>query len=127
MAPTYLVGVYGTLRNGEGNAGFLRNARQKDTVTLTRYKMVSLGAFPAIYYTGDENDTVVMERYYVNDDILANLDRLEGYNGPGQRNLYDRDTQLIDGEPTLFYVMPYAEHRNPPAPAVAGGDWVRAA
>lgn len=85
--------VYGTLRRGMGNHRVMvrSNGRYLGTETLTGYRMYSLhGAFPGIIRTDNPEDTVVAERYWV--ENLEMLDRLEGYDAENpERGLYNRE------------------------------------
>ena len=73
-----LVFVYGTLRRGEANHGFLRGAKCLGMHrTERRYTMHDLGAYPAIVEGG--TTAVLGEVYAVDNKMLARLDRLEDY------------------------------------------------
>jgi len=74
--------VYGTLRVGHGNyQWFLSHAtcvREKDTVR--GYVMRTFGGYPAIFYTGNPDDTIevdVFSRETIGNEAFAGLDGME--------------------------------------------------
>lgn len=77
MKYTERVAVYGSLRAGMGNHRLLENAKLvAATKTKPEFKMISVGAFPAVF---DGDDAVVVEVYDVDDYTMQRLDWLEGY------------------------------------------------
>ena len=92
----YNVFVYGSLKKGFGNHGFLSQSEfLGEAVTVeSRFKMVSLGSFPGVYDTG--SDKIKGEIYSINQYTLRNLDRLES-----EGSFYSRRTfsfELSSGE-----------------------------
>lgn len=72
--------VYGTLKRGYGNHVVLGNAKFVDEYVLKdNYYMVDLGPFPAAIKTDSIQGTIIGELYQIDNDILKNTDRLEGY------------------------------------------------
>lgn len=105
--------VYGTLKRGQGNYGIARAAGEH-TVTpasLDGHQLHDLGPFPALV-TG--NGTVygqLLDYGQGIDRALIDLDRLEGYRGPGRHNHYNRVPVTAirqDGRPVECWVYVYA-------------------
>ena len=118
------VAVYGSLRKGMGNHSLLSNSTQlgKCVVNIP-YKMVDLGAFPAL--VGAENRDIVIEVYEVTDTTMNSLDRLEGYHGPEKvGNLYERTYIATPYGEAYLYVMEDTEWAYG-SPEVRSGDWVQ--
>lgn len=119
---SYNVFVYGTLKEGFGNNRLLRGRAEKvRDDTLSGYKMYSMGAFPFIVPTGNEEDVVNGEVWYVPDEheeeVEASLDMLEGY-----PNFYNKHTVYPDGghEYVDVYFMDTALKGYPQVPS---GNW----
>ena len=116
------VGVYGSLRKGMSNSFLLEGAEYICSSRVPNFKMISLGGFPAVDKVADPNESILVEFYYVDDDILEQLDYLEGYRGSlYEDNFYERIrvTHIRDND-TYMYIMPgcltqYEE--------VHDGDW----
>lgn len=72
--------VYGSLKRDFGNHAVLKDSEfiQEDIVMYPGF-MVDLGYFPGVVHTGEHLTPIRGEVYSVNDEILANLDRLEGH------------------------------------------------
>lgn len=111
--------VYGTLRRGEPNAGFLRHARWLGTArTAPGFALVDCEAYPALVAEG--SGAVVGELCEVDAQTLADVDRLEGH-----PDLFRRVAiPLADGEPAQAYVMDAARVRS--LPRIPSGDWQQA-
>lgn len=109
-----LVFVYGTLRQGEANHGFLRGAKYLGMHrTERRYTMHDLGAYPAIVEGGAT--AVIGEVYAVDNKMLARLDRLEDY--PEE---YSRGRVKTPFGWAWIYLY-YGAPKN--GAAIASGDW----
>lgn len=111
--------VYGTLRVGQGNYRHLlkdkKGANYLGESTITGYKMVSLGGFPAIYHTGNKDDIIKGDVFEVDDEVNTNLDRLEGY-----PNWYDKvEVETEDYGNAFVYTMEEAKNETP----IESGDW----
>ena len=78
--------VYGTLKKGFGNHGFLNNSEfiSKVKTVSKSYDLVNLGNFPALIKGGSYD--VYGELYSIDSTTLRNLDYLEG-----NTVLYTRD------------------------------------
>ena len=86
--------VYGTLKRGHGNAHYLQYSRFLSRGATTRPFMMLDAGFPVVM---DSNRGEILpvqgEIYFVDDRILASLDRLES-NG----RMYNRSVQMIHSE-----------------------------
>lgn len=105
-----LVFVYGTLKKGYGNHGFLENSKflGEFVTKLPSYELISLkGAnFPALVEVPSNGFYISGEVYEVDYYTLAELDRLES-NG----QLYERkEIELLGFEtqtPWAYFIMPH--------------------
>lgn len=71
----HLLFVYGTLRKGESNQGFLESAQFLGRhETLPKYALYDLGAYPAVI---EGHSSITGEVYLIDDDTLARVDALE--------------------------------------------------
>jgi gamma-glutamylcyclotransferase (GGCT)/AIG2-like uncharacterized protein YtfP len=117
-----LVFVYGTLKRGERNHSFLRNATfVSDARTVDRFSLLDLGSFPAMVRHPAETQ-VSGEIYQIDANILERLDRLEGV-----PTLYDmhriRVTELDSGEEIDVMVYLFAAGNCYRWPTVKDGNW----
>jgi gamma-glutamylcyclotransferase (GGCT)/AIG2-like uncharacterized protein YtfP len=121
MSKKYLVGVYGSLRYGMSNYQYyLSSSEYKGTFTTKpEYTLHSLSYYPGLKQNG--NYSVVMEVYEVSEEVLKNLNRLEGYY-PGEKStFYDRieiDTPWGKAF-TYIYVNELSKES-----IVESGDWI---
>lgn len=77
---THSIFVYGSLRRGCYNNPFLNDAVFISLTKLSRFRLYKLCAsYPTAVQTNESNDTIVVETYEINDEILETLDRLEGH------------------------------------------------
>jgi len=118
--------VYGTLKQGHGNHHLLGSARLIGRGLLKGMGLYDLGYFPCIVPEGTE---VVTGELYgdVSDDVLASLDRLEGYREGQNDNFYEREdyakihlTPDVAVDNVIVYYM-----NSPPSGAkkIDGGIW----
>lgn len=126
-----LVFVYGTLRSGQPNHGWLGSSDRVGGLwsTVDRYRMRDLGAFPAAeHITGEPGAPgrgLVGEVYRVDVETGWALDRLEG-NG----QLYRRAVRTVtrpgsDGAPVWRHAWVFEIVRpRPDAPVIDSGDWL---
>lgn len=123
----HLVAVYGSLRKGCGNHRLLEGAEYIGTgYTYDKFKMYSLGGFPAL--TTEQDTEIVIELYRVDDETFARLDRLEGY-----PDFYNRMQIAIDIPTSPTGSMVFCDvwiyyHEDVPAyhsGVVEDGDWNR--
>lgn len=117
----YLVGVYGSLRQGMSNHQYyLSDSTYKGTFTTEpEYTLHSLSLFPGLKKNG--NYSVVMEVYEVDENTLSNLNRLEGYRYGEPATFYDRiEINTPWGKAfTYIYVNELSKES-----IVESGDWV---
>lgn len=74
---SYQVAVYGSLRKGFHNHGFLERSKYLGTYSTTAtYTMIDLGSFPGIL--GGGVTSILVELYEVTPNTLKDLDILEG-------------------------------------------------
>lgn len=76
MKNKHLVGVYWTLKKGESNHQFLENSKFVRKITLSFSSLTDCG-FPRVKFSWSKVWNIVVEVYEVNDEVLAQLDRLE--------------------------------------------------
>lgn len=89
--------VYGTLKVG-GYFSFALNQyrRRCDEATLENATMYNLRSFPGVVIDDTGNEVVGEYHEYDNPNaVLKALDRIEGYAGPGGKNLYERITTNV--------------------------------
>ena len=108
--------VYGTLRRGQRNHALLGSGRLLGPfITRPLYTMLDLGAYPAVVPGG--STAVTGEVYAVDAQILASLDRLEGY-----PRLYTREIlETPYGNAWLYIYLGSPAGRR----SIGAGDWVR--
>ena len=117
--------VYGSLKRGFGNHRFLQNSRYLGACeTVSRHKMVSLGAFPGVVWLGGR-DTIKGEVYDVrNENDRVALDNLEGY-----PTFYSKERIWTTFGPAYMYVLSsdfLAGNDCASYPAVEEGEWKHA-
>lgn len=115
---TVLFAAYGTLRSGEHNERFCRNAVSRRSATISGTLYDTGWGFPAFMPEGDTPVTVELIEIPIRD--WADVDRLEGY-----PRLYDRiltDFCLPDGSTVQawIYIM---NHLPEQAKVIPSGDW----
>ena len=112
----FRVFVYGTLLSGEPNSGLLDpDDFVGESLTEPSFKLVSLGAFPALVVGG--STAVQGELYEVGPWTLKALDRLEGH-----PHFYCRRTfRLAGGSSALAYLLD--AKRTKGRPVITSGDW----
>lgn len=133
MADAYLpVFVYGTLRRGGGNHGWLLDGQtvREARAVLTGARMWDYGGFPFVTLSADPDDVVVGELMWIPVDryqaVLRRLDGLEGYRGPGRQNLYDRVLATVpagDADVRCWVYIAGDAERVTGLPRVQSGDW----
>ncbi|NNV05092.1 gamma-glutamylcyclotransferase [Geobacillus sp. C56-T2] len=128
---TINVFVYGTLRIGGRNHRLIANYVQSVRKVTVKGRLFHLPAgYPAMV---DGNGTVHGEMFELSDPeaVLALLDQLEGYHGPGELNHYERITVVAtdaDGNTYTCYAYVYPQEQEEwltqHAQLVFGGDWM---
>ena len=115
---TVLIAAYGTLRSGECNERFCRNAVSRRNATISGTLYDTGWGFPTFVPKGDTPVTVELIEIPIRD--WADVDRLEGY-----PRLYDRmlvPATLADGSTVEAWV--YVMNTIPAqAKVIASGDW----
>ena len=105
--------VYGTLRRGQPNHGWLEGAPcLGECRTAPRYPLVDLGPYPMLGRGG--RTAVLGEVYAINRRLLARLDVLEDYPR-------DYHRALIATPWGRAWV--YLRQRPPAGRRLSGGDW----
>jgi gamma-glutamylcyclotransferase (GGCT)/AIG2-like uncharacterized protein YtfP len=103
MTDMFPILVYGTLRPTGGNYENILEGYtvHEELVTLDGFTMYAYSGFPYVAVGGN---TIEANLIYIHPslytDVMRNLDRLEGYSGPGRANHYDRilHTFTLEGE-----------------------------
>ena len=115
---TVLIAAYGTLRSGERNERFCRNALSRRSATISGTLYDPGWGFPAFVPKGKTKVVVELIEIPIRD--WADVDRLEGY-----PRLYDRmlmDFILDNGEQVKAWI--YIMNTLPEqAKAIVSGDW----
>lgn len=126
MTATNLVFVYGTLRKGGSNHRLLENSRFVTDATI-RGRIHDCWGFPGLIRIDETQDSsVVGECYYVTNEVLADLDWLEGHPNFFQRllvDVYPGVTQDIG--PAWAYFYKDIETLEEDCPVILSGDWIR--
>lgn len=117
----YKVAVYGSLRKGMHNDGFLKNAEYLGVFeTSPSYNLYSLGSYPGLTKGG--NTPVTMEVYEVTQSELMSINRLEGYDPSSEDNtFYDRINLRTPFGTAFTYVYEGDVSNYTPLEV---GDWV---
>lgn len=117
--------AYGSLRVDAYNFCALLDAVPvvKQATTLSGYRMVSFGAFPAVYHTGNPEDKIVVDLFKFNPDVDSDMDTLGWVHGMELGAGYDLTTDTTDtGEPVFLYKMDRV--RDSDYEEVEDGDWM---
>lgn len=107
--------VYGSLKKGFSNHRVIHGAKflGDDTTLEDAWFMFSMGGFPGVV---SGNGYISGEVYEVDDEVLKDLDRLEG-NG----NFYTREVvELANHEQAWMYILPDYDIRD----SQEGVKWV---
>lgn len=118
----YKVFVYGTLRKHERNHNLLKDSKCIALQSWTYGSLYDTGLnYPAMVQ--QHSKRVYGELYEVNKEQLYRLDELEGYNGPGQINLYERITQTIFTDTGSEEAFLYVQTNVKKQVEILFGDW----
>ncbi|QDP55613.1 MAG: putative gamma-glutamylcyclotransferase [Prokaryotic dsDNA virus sp.] len=91
--------VYGTLKKNHSNSHLLESSVYiGEAESVSKFKMVNLGGFPAILYNSDEGYKISGEIYQITPNTLHALDILEG-EGTFYKRVLD-DFFIISNIPT---------------------------
>lgn len=128
----YPVLVYGTLRPTGGNYEnlLIGHTVSEQDIRLDGFIMYGDDGCPFTAY-GDREITATLiyidEAKY--DTVLKDLDRLEGYRGPGKSNLYDRVLHTFELEGKVVQAWIYLVDKDgfftTVSPIVESGDWIQ--
>lgn len=119
----HLVFAYGTLRKHQYYHGLLEGSERLAEQCWTAGRLYDTGyGYPAL--VEDDEGRVYGEVYRVTDEVLARLDELEGYFGPGRKNEYDRVIHTVHGDKGTWKAYVYVYGRlQKHMPEIAEGDW----
>lgn len=99
------VGVYGTLKSGFSNHSLLGDSPLVDEGWVMGISLYDLGPFPGATRS-DSEQPVFVEVYAVDDDTLAALDHLEGYNPDSPHSsLYVRQQMQLEAGPSCWIYL----------------------
>jgi len=122
MDDRHLVFVYGTLKRGGSNQGYMRGQKFCGIArTEIGFCLIDLGEYPGMIADPSDIDGVVGEVWAISGAGLARLDALEGV----ADGLYRRERVALgppfQREPidTYFYALPITGHAKIP-----GGLWI---
>ncbi|RAK17156.1 gamma-glutamylcyclotransferase (GGCT)/AIG2-like uncharacterized protein YtfP [Anoxybacillus vitaminiphilus] len=124
MNKTFHVFVYGTLRQHEPNHYLLKKAKCLARQCWTYGVLYDTGfRYPAM--VSGTKQRVYGELYEVNEDQLKRLDWLEGYEGEGMANEYDRIIQTVytDSGTVQAYMYVYSPEKVTTLTEIKSGDW----
>lgn len=116
----YRLFVYGTLRKTDSRSFLLSDLEEtgdtkfiRDAKTADKYKLVSLGPFPALLENGTQQ--VIGELWDIDERTKRHLDVIEGV-----PTLYiDKEIELEDGSTAIAYVQDWDKGY----PEIVSGDW----
>ncbi len=84
--------VYGTLKPGFGNHARIEHLVRSSQAASTEGALIDLGAFPAMVPGQGQVNGVLLE---MDEEALTITDRIEGCQGEGENNLYNRRKAFI--------------------------------
>ena len=114
--------VYGTLITGERNHHLLEHAVQLEKTCYTSGRLVDTGnGYPALVENSPE--TTIGELYEIDDDLLHEINYLEGYRGEGENNLYERRVQPISAGERHYDAFVYVFESDRGLPMIPENDW----
>ena len=115
---TVLIAAYGTLRSGERNERFCRNAISRRSATISGTLYDTGWGFPAFVPAGKTKGSFELIEIPIRD--WADVDRLEGYPRLYDRVLADFRFFYFDTVKSVIYTM---NHLPEQAEAIPSGDW----
>ncbi|GAB7386973.1 gamma-glutamylcyclotransferase [Bacillaceae bacterium] len=116
--------VYGTLRSHQANYGFLRKAEPVAAQCWAAGTLYDTGfGYPAM--VPGEGGRVYGEMYLVNEKQLRQLDDLEGYEGEGGDNEYERIRLTVHTDKGSWkaFAYVYSPERVQEEKRIDFGDW----
>ena len=119
--------VYGTLLTGQANwARYLKDKAKLLGKDTTKGIMVSLNYFPAVVTFDPRFGIIHGELYEVDQQVLASLDMLEGYNPNTKTGMYKRvDIKVASGLSEVQAYEFYEKEWCAEKPLIPHGDWLR--
>lgn len=115
-----LYAFYGSLRNDQYNASYFKGGmKYKETTTVPGFKLFSLGPYPCVVRTDDDNDTIVVDLFELENNTAYRIHQME--KGAG----YDYEEIEINGTKYGIYVYAPSSLERLRDRQVPGGDWVK--
>jgi len=116
--------VYGTLRKGEGNHHYLKEAEQIEKRAWVYGKLYDTGyGYPGLI--PDPRCKVFGEIFLIDDEEFKKLDLLEDYKEGAADNLYTRMIYQVHGEKEGHHAWVYIyEQKVNENMLIESGDWV---
>ncbi|RPF52243.1 gamma-glutamylcyclotransferase [Aquisalibacillus elongatus] len=114
--------VYGTLRKGERNHDFLKQATLISEQSWTEGFLIDTGYdYPAMVI--DSDNLVYGEVYEIDSETLAKVDALEGYKDDSEHNHYMRSKRMIYSDVGSMEAYVYYYHHSSQHEKVPHNDW----
>ena len=129
MSNTEKVFVYGTLKVGGHFADDFDEFRVKSTpAALKGHALFNLGWFPTVVSSITKGSEVhgELHEYKHPDVVMRAFDRIEGYTGKSDTDLYDRkrvEVTTEDGEVHEAYIYVFAQKLPSDAQKIENGTW----
>jgi len=117
--------VYGTLRNGEPYAYYLREALFIGYDKVSGFIMRDLGEYPMVFKKDDPGLTITIEVYKIDHHLLQQLDILEEYNENDENSLYIRQTVYSLSGRSGYIYCGKDESKYLSYNIIPGGDWMK--
>ena len=112
-----IVAVYGSLKRGFYNHHLLASSNFLSVGTVKGFEMYSLGAYPMVI---EGRGSISVETFEVTPDVMASLDRLEGFPSYYGRQIVTVETEHCPIEAWLYMGQPHQVKRQP---RVRSGCW----
>lgn len=125
--------VYGTLRTGQGNWQWALQDRTTSAhlATVTGFQMYGLQGYPYAVHTDNDKHLIHGEVMHIDpeqyDEVMADLDRLEGYRPDNKNSHYDKkiiQATLEDGTKVEAYIYFVYDIPARNLPLTLNQDWV---
>ena len=103
--------------------GSLRRGIKENEVRIFGYRMFDLGSFPGVKYTGEMNESIVVEKCEVTDAQLKAFDEFEGYDPdhPVSSFYLRRNFGISTTDYELYVYNQDVTSKN----RVVSGDWLK--
>lgn len=116
------IAVYGTLREGYGNHGYVRNAT-KIGIGTTKEKYTMFASGIPFVDKATPTSTIVVEVYDVSDEDMPSVDRLEGHPYVYKRESIDVIMENGEEVQAELYFYPVTASRERGLTLVKSGDY----